>query len=79
MPEIKIYKEAGFKMLSFYKLLLLKKLPYLFLSVAVLGLRCRAGFSLVAVSGGYALVTVPGVLTAVASLAAEHRLWAQAQ
>lgn len=66
MPEIKIYEEAGFKMLSFYKLLLLKKLAYLYLSVAVLGLRCRAGFSLVAVSGGFSL---QGLL-----LLAEHRL-----
>ena len=70
MPEIEIYEEAGFKMLSFYKLLLFRKPAYLYLSVAVLGLRCWAGFSLVAVSGGYPLGTVPGVLTA------EHRLWA---
>lgn len=39
----------------------------------VLGLCCCERFSLV-VSGGYSLVPVPGFLTAVASLAGEHRL-----
>ena len=45
---------------------------YLFLSV--LGLGCREGSPLVAVSGGYSLAMVPGLLTAVASLLAEHGL-----
>ena len=39
---------------------------YLFLSL--LGLHCRAGFSLVVESGGYSLASVPGLLIAVASL-----------
>ena len=37
----------------------------------MLGLRC---FSLVEASRGYSLVTVGGLLVAVASLVAEHRL-----
>ena len=40
-------------------------------SLAVLGLCCCLGFSLVVVSGGYALVLVCGFLIAVASLVAE--------
>ena len=32
-------------------------------------------FSLIVASRGYSLVTVPRLLTAVASLVAEHRLW----
>ena len=44
-----------------------------YLFMAVLGLCCCAGFSLVAVSGGYSLVIVIG-FTVVASLAAEHEL-----
>ena len=42
---------------------------YLFL--AVLGLHCCEGFSLVTASGGYSLVVVPGLLVAMASLMAE--------
>ena len=38
----------------------------------ILGLRCFTGFSLVAVSGGYSLVTVSGLLTAVASFVVER-------
>ena len=45
---------------------------YLFL--AVLGLHRCPGFSLVAASGGYSLVLIPGLLIAVASLVAKHRL-----
>ena len=41
--------------------------------LAVLGLCCRAGFSPVARRGGFSLVVVLGLLTAVASLFAEHR------
>ena len=48
---------------------------YSFLFLALLGLRCYMGFSLVAKSGGYSLVAVRGILLAVASLAAEHRLY----
>ena len=45
---------------------------YLFLAAFVLC--CCRGLSLVAVSGGYTLAAVHGLLTAVASLVAEHRL-----
>ena len=41
--------------------------------MAALGLRCCAGLSLVVASGGYS-VAVRGLLTAVASLVAEHGL-----
>ena len=40
----------------------------------MLGLHCRAGFSLVSASRGYSRVAVHGLLIAVASLVAEHRL-----
>ena len=45
---------------------------YLFL--AVLGLCCCTGFSLVVASGGYSPVAVPGLLIVVASLVAEPGL-----
>ena len=51
---------------------------YLFL--AVLGLRCCTGFSLLAASRGSSLVVAQGLLIVVASLVVEHRLlgtWAQ--
>ena len=40
----------------------------------MLSLRCCAGFSLVAESGGYPLVAVGGLLIAVSSLVVEYRL-----
>ena len=55
----------------------------LFIFLAVLGLHCCMGFSLVAASGGYSLagssggyslVAVRGLLNVVASLVAEHGL-----
>ena len=42
--------------------------------LAVLGLHCRTVSSLVAASGGYSLVVVRELLTAVSFLVAEHRL-----
>ena len=51
----------------------LKKNNLIYL-LTVLGLRCCSGFSLVAVSRGYSLVAVHGLLTEGASLAAEHSL-----
>ena len=42
--------------------------------MAVLGLCCSAGFSLVVASVGYSLVAVHGLLIAVVSLVAEHGL-----
>ena len=44
------------------------------LFLAVLGIRCFMGFSLVAASGDYSLAAVGGLLTAVASLLVEHGL-----
>ena len=40
--------------------------------LAVLGFHCCTGFSLVALSGGYPLVVVLGLLITVASPVAEH-------
>ena len=45
---------------------------YLFLAVQVL--HCCDGFSLLAESGGYSIVAVPGLLIVVASLVVEHGL-----
>ena len=50
-----------------------KKSNFIYLFLAVLGLRCCVGFSLVAASGGYPPAAVHRLLTAVASLVAEHR------
>ena len=47
---------------------------FIYLFLAVLGLHCCSGFSLVVASRAYSLVAVHGLLTAVASLVAEHRL-----
>ena len=51
----------------------LKKNNFIYLFLAVLGLRICAGLSLVAANGGYSVVVL-GLLIAVASLPAEHRL-----
>ena len=45
---------------------------FMYLLLAVLGVHCCAGFSLVAESGGYTLVALRGFLIAVASLVVEH-------
>ena len=50
----------------------LKQFVHLFL--AVLGLGCCAGFSLVVASGGYSLFVVLRLLIGMASLVAERRL-----
>ena len=42
--------------------------------LAVLGLRCCLGFSLVVAVGGYTLIVVHGLLIAEASLVVEHQL-----
>ena len=47
---------------------------FIYLFLAVLGLRCHAGFSLDAESRGYSVVEVHGLLIVVVSLVAEHRL-----
>ena len=49
---------------------------YLFicLFLAVLGLHCWVRFSLIAVSGSYAIAVVHRLLIVVTSLVAEHRL-----
>ena len=56
----------------FFKNYFILSIYYLFLTV--LGLHCGPGFCLVAASEGYSLVAVLGLLIAVASLVAEHRL-----
>ena len=48
---------------------------FIYLFLAVLGLRCCMGFSLVAASRGYSLVTVRGLLIVAAFLVVEHTLW----
>ena len=45
---------------------------FIHLFLAMLGLHCFAGFSLVATSWGYPLVVVCGLLIAVVSLVVEH-------
>ena len=45
------------------------------LFLTVLGLCCCMGFSRVAVSGGYSLAVVHGLLISMASLVTEHGLW----
>ena len=47
---------------------------YIILFLALLGLCCFEGFSLVVVSRDYSLVAGPGLLIAVASLVGEHGL-----
>ena len=47
------------------------------LFLAVLGLHCCVGFSLVAMSRGYSVIAIHRLLTAAASLVAEHRLQAR--
>ena len=49
------------------------------LSLAVLGLHCRAGFASVVVRGGYPLGAVCGLLTAAASLVGEKGMGSRAQ
>ena len=47
---------------------------YIYLFLAVLGLRGCVGFSVLEVTRGYSLVVVPGFLITLVSLGAEHRL-----
>ena len=47
---------------------------FLLLFMAMLGLHCRAGFSLVGANGSYSLVAVHRLLVVVASLVAGDRL-----
>ena len=51
-----------------------KKLFIYYFFLAVLGLHCYAGFSLVIESRGYSRVAVSGLLSAVASLLVERGL-----
>ena len=50
---------------------------FIYLLLAVLDVHCRAGFSLVAESGGYMLAALQGFVISVASLVVEHpsRSW----
>ena len=52
----------------------IKKNSFIYLFLAVLGLCCRVGSSLVVVRGCYSLAMMSGLLTVVASLVVEHRL-----
>ena len=45
---------------------------FIYLFLALLGLWCYMGFSLVAEGGGYSLVAAHRLLSAVVSLVAEH-------
>ena len=54
--------------------ILILRFSFIYSFLAVLGLRCCVGFSLVVASKGYCLGAVLGLLAAVASLVAEHRL-----
>ena len=47
---------------------------FIYLFLAVLGLHCCVGFSLIVASGGHSLATVHRLLIAVASLVVEHGL-----
>ena len=51
-----------------------KKNNFICLFLAVLGLHCQVGFSLVVPSVGYSLVVVCQLLIALFSLVTEHRL-----
>jgi len=51
---------------------LFKRILFIYLFLAMVGLHCSAGFSLAAASEGYSVVVVCRLLIAVASLAAEH-------
>ena len=59
--------------LIFFSYFLLLK-HFIYLSLAVLGVRCCVGFSLVAASWGYFYVAVCGLLIVVASPVAEYSL-----
>ena len=60
-------------MLQALKAIFFLKSNFLSFFLAVLGLRCCVGFSLVVVSGGYSVVVVRGLLS-VASFALKHGL-----
>ena len=48
---------------------------FIYLFLAVLGLHCWAGFSLVAASGSFSLVVIFRLLIVVVSLVADSRAW----
>ena len=52
-----------------------KKILFIYLLLAVLGLCCCAGFSLVAASRGYSLLATQGLLVAAVSPVVAHRLY----
>ena len=56
------------------RILLVSNVLFMCLFLALLGLHCCAGFFSSCASGGYSLVVVCGLVTAVAALVAEHRL-----
>ena len=70
----KCYLNYGRLAYLFRSLILMsfKKNVFIYLLLAVLGLRCCAGFSLAVGSGACSLVAVRWLLAEVASLVAEH-------
>ena len=67
-----------FIFLSFFVCLLLKIILFIYLFLAVLGLRCCLSFAVVAVSGSNYLVASDGLLTAAVSFDVEQGSRAQA-
>ena len=51
-----------------------KKIIFIYLFLAVFGLCCCVGFSLIVATGGSSLVVVSELLIVVASFVEEHRL-----
>ena len=68
-----LFRMEGRNSLFFFKVLSFQKKNYV-LIFALLGVCCRVGFSLVAESRGHTLVAGHGLLIAMASLVAEHKL-----
>ena len=70
MYHLEVFPKAALLLFFFFNL---NNFIYSFYFLAVLGLHCCVGFSLVATSKGYSLTEVRGFLSAVSSLS-EHRL-----
>ena len=68
-------RQTSYFWTSLILLMLFKNIyTFIYLFLAVLGLHCCMGSSLVAVSSGYSLDEVCGLFIVEASVAAEHRL-----
>ena len=73
-PISLVDSQLSFVFSFFNGLYLKKKKKIIYLFLAVPGLCCCVGFSLIAVKGGYSLVVVHRLPIAVVSLVAENRL-----